>query len=324
MLAQPSFHRRCTIEAFSTLAPSTIPAISLQTIDEDGVNDLMAFWQCLTKYDLAGLSNDFMQKVLLDFKTAKPRCIPQMTKIIKRIPEVPGDHSVWLVALLEIYTIKMTGYEPEQPVNWSKGPTLGCGNCEECRLLNKFLANPRQKSVRFARAKPSRTHLESMFQPNYRLGFGQSSDGRFSWQTHASGSPHILEITKRYAMFPEYEEEYATWKQKKTRFKQFCCSLAPEQRLRTLLGSRHDDLVNARIVTLQRLPTGAPVPGTYQAPYPSKAVDIHAETSTASTASGPPATSSAAELKRKASDDDADENRPPKRTVEVIDLCDVP
>jgi len=86
-----------------------------------------------------------------------------------------------------------TAEPPQKPTDYRRDDQLSC-NCQDCRELSTFLADPEQRQGRFPLAKERRRHLHNII------------DGNRCDSTHATerrGRPYTLVCTKTTASYDE-------------------------------------------------------------------------------------------------------------------------
>ncbi len=87
------------------------------------------------------------------------------------------------------------------PEDWSITPPKGCG-CELCRTLGSFLGNASKQRLDWPIAKEKRRHIHNILDDN---------ELPVSHQTHRSGSPYTLVLTKLPALHAREAEERKAW-----------------------------------------------------------------------------------------------------------------
>lgn len=142
--------------------------------------------------------------------------------------------------------------KPIQTENWSQEP-LGCGECQDCVDLDKFLRNPTERTKRFQMAQERRKHLD------YKL-----DDRFFKKSTDKSKSPHTLIVTKTRA---QYQHDSAKWAQTLCKWKDQLKSLQNEY-MQTLLGDQYQ-----QFVLFQPPPPANAVTGTGSHPLRSNTLE---------------------------------------------------
>lgn len=245
-----------------------------------------------------------------------------MKDLLPEIVKVLGTgFSTWLVELFQVYIVRVLGYEPEQPNNWTMLRLLRC-TCAHCNFLDMFLIDPEQQTKSFFREHAIRDHLQTRLQHS-----GGKHDEGFKFSTTGRGDFQTLVIEKRHA---GYDRKHAAWRSSAADMKSFMRTLDTKQRLKARLGPSYDNVVNLRIVSLRRSKAGVPVPETYQAPLvwtfersarilgassASAAVRNGTETVATRTTTASSRVDVQESTKRKLADDAADSLQPIKRAV---------
>lgn len=285
--------------------------------------DLVMFGTCLSTFSLSAEDHAFHVKIIEECnKNTKTHCGKQILSLLK---VETLRHYAWVGDMVQIYVLRVVGLEPERPEHWMPPRRLGCGQCEECRRLDKFLLDQKQTKCSLRAKQSIRTHLELRFASSHR---------QFRLATDPRGTPHALVVEKRHH---DYDEQLLAWQQRKESAKKELQSLFSEQHMRAFLKSRYDDLINARIVTRQLSETtGAPQSGTQaicsweydRVTRPAQRTVAGATTTSygprPQMSKQPMSTNMASSgaQKRTAPVDGIENQRPSKRKIEVIDLCD--
>lgn len=330
-----------SVQVFSTLAPLAVSLIDLsqpfkrshgkesskssptshQTI-EYTAHDLVSFGKRLGAPGLPeDLQRDFKDGILRKCKAIPPRHAKQLRDLLESVMERFGTvYSTWIVDILQAYIICVLGKEPEhkQPESWYMPQDLGC-MCKVCISLDLFLKDPKQQANSFSRPVAITDHVVEVL---LRANRNYQEALKFDIIRCGERSSALL-ITKRNV---EYDRIHATWVQKAERAKRFLRSLDGgfKQRLQTVLGTSYDDIVELKIVSLERSDIGEPLPGRYQA-QPRWKFGDPSQTSEVSSASagveqramavhkGSLKSSSSTGTKRKAADSAGEKALPHKR-----------
>lgn len=253
-------------QAFAALAPSTITEITVATGAFEDDHGLAMFRSGLIAAQLHDELERLQDRVLVEYGESLPKHNRALLKFLKAISPgiVVTGHTAWFRKLVLAYVLRVVGYEPELPRTWTK-PSKGCG-CEMCKEVDLFLVDPIRRTAVFARNLPVRKHVAERFGARYFDSRTMTNkDGEFTLKTIAERSPHGLEITKNH---DTYRRQHAEWKNRANKERQSLRSLGPTPHLQALLGSRWEDIVMLKFVTLRRDASGA-TPGTYQTPVPA-------------------------------------------------------
>ncbi|MEO8496885.1 MAG: 2OG-Fe(II) oxygenase, partial [Planctomycetota bacterium] len=125
-----------------------------------------------------------------DLTAAQLAAVFGLEKQLGKLSKPSAAISKWLSACQGELESR-THAAPEKPADFRRTAELSC-NCNDCRALAKFLADPDQPQARFPLAKQRRQHLH------------QTIDRHRCDCTHATerrGSPHILVCTKTTASY---------------------------------------------------------------------------------------------------------------------------
>ncbi len=109
---------------------------------------------------------------------------------LAKVPKANSAISRWL-ATCRRELEKRTTDPPQQPADYRRDAQLSC-NCQDCRELSTFLANPEQRQGRFPLVKARRQHLHNII------------DGNRCDCTHVTerrGRPYTLVCTKTTASY---------------------------------------------------------------------------------------------------------------------------
>jgi hypothetical protein len=126
--------------------------------------------------------------------------IPDLKAIAGWLAEAPAARPAY-VRLREhcMAQLRAATAEPvEPPADWRREAELGC-NCEDCRALARFLADPRVPTARFPLAEQRRRHLHSQIQRH---------QCDCTHETERKGRPYTLVCTKTRASYERRESRY--------------------------------------------------------------------------------------------------------------------
>ena len=164
--------------------------------------------------------------------------------------------------VLENYLQRFVCLEPAKPRDWSQ-PRVGC-HCSDCHQLNRFLANPTQKTGNFSMAEKRRRHLQ------YKL-----PDTGCTHDTVCRGSPYTLVVTKT---LKKWQDSHKAWKARCVTANHSFQIIGTEA-LQGVLGNSYEEIVGLKAVKLaspaeanagppaQAAPQAPPTP-TSRAPAP--------------------------------------------------------
>ena len=109
---------------------------------------------------------------------------------LAKLPAANRPISNWLGSCRQELENRTT-QAPQKPVDYRRANKLSC-NCNDCRELSAFLANPDQRQGRFSLAKPRRRHLHQIID-------GDNCD--LTHETERQGRPYTLVCTKNTASY---------------------------------------------------------------------------------------------------------------------------
>jgi hypothetical protein len=109
---------------------------------------------------------------------------------LAKLPAANRAISNWLGSCRQELENRTT-QAPQKPVDYRRANKLSC-NCNDCRELSAFLANPDQRQGRFSLAKPRRRHLHQIID-------GDNCD--LTHETERQGRPYTLVCTKNTASY---------------------------------------------------------------------------------------------------------------------------
>ena len=202
-----------------------------------------------------GLNKD-VQKILqdivsksgqLDVNLFENSWIPFLQKLLPTVNVLPVEGSKkyrpFFQGVIDNYVRRHLIKEPPQPTNTS--PTkLGCGACEACRELDRFLADPKMEVGTFARTAPIRKHLEMRIGKHYKTS------------VEKYGSPHRLLVHKRYDVYRAYRA-LEDFKERRAQVAKDIKSIGVEG-LNKLLGTSHNELISFDSPRNKELVAGGP------------------------------------------------------------------
>lgn len=113
-----------------------------------------------------------------------------MEPSLKKLPPSHPLVSQWLShCLTELRRRKAN--EPKRPGDFRRDAKLTC-NCTDCKLVNAFLANPKEEVLRLTAVQNRRTHVEDKI---------EWAEADLKCTTLRQGSPHTLICTKTIASY---------------------------------------------------------------------------------------------------------------------------
>lgn len=150
------------------------------------------------------LLDGFLAHVLADRRHYDIRgvVIPDLKAIRKWIAKVPAAQPAFSRLLEHCLTeLRTATAQPiEPPRDWTRDASLSC-NCEDCRMLARFLRDPEQRVGRFPLRKDRRQHL-------HRLIDMHQID--LTHVTERVGSPQTLVCTKTQGSYERRLNQYRT------------------------------------------------------------------------------------------------------------------
>ena len=180
--------------------------------------------------------------------------IPLLARLIElsRCNNIPLNEAVpkaFFINVLETYLQRFVCLEPAKPRDWSQ-PRVGC-HCSDCHQLNRFLADPTQKTGSFSMAEKRRRHLE------YKL-----PDTGCTHETVRRGSPHTLVVTKT---MKKWQDSHKAWKARCVTASHGFQTIGTEA-MQEILGGSYEELVSLRAVKLASPAETSAGPPTHAAP----------------------------------------------------------
>jgi len=159
--------------------------------------------------------------------------------------------------VLSIYLERYVQPEPQRSMDWSR-PTVVC-DCQDCSSLNRFLANPTQRTHRFTINGKRRDHV-----------FSKVADTGIDHVVDPTGSCHSLILSKNEKYF---ELMHKAWKDRCTVAKNQLRAIDTEVGLKPLLAGLYDPILSLSIVSggaarEYRLPPPPSASGVAQIPEP--------------------------------------------------------
>ncbi|KAL5331156.1 hypothetical protein ACEPPN_000685 [Leptodophora sp. 'Broadleaf-Isolate-01'] len=174
-------------------------------IDVENSNNIAAFICSCLKFKMDAELNQAVSKMILEMQKVgleffDALYLPMLKTLITSLSErsVPMQDPIvskLFQNTLSTYITRYVRSEPS-PAKDFKRRAVSC-SCQDCRSLNAFLIDPRQKVGRFAVAKKRRGHLHSML-----AGIDCTHD------TERRGSPQTLVVTKTDT---HYKAERKAW-----------------------------------------------------------------------------------------------------------------
>lgn len=121
--------------------------------------------------------------------------------IIEHNPELFDTVAAYIRLVLCAYIRRLVGNEPQAPKNWSL-PHRGCRQgCIWCPTVNTFMADGKEKVLRYKIVEHGRKHLDSNFK--------YSKDAQFDITIDTSSRPYFWVCTKDHKTF---KRAYPAWK----------------------------------------------------------------------------------------------------------------
>lgn len=145
---------------------------------------------------------------------------------VNRAPLDSGSHCGMIRALLRQYTLKCLPMEPTPPRLQLRA--LGCG-CLECRHLDRFLLDPRQKVYHLKEVQKVRNHLRDRIEQEAGLTSAVQK-----------GKHGELRVTKRNG-----EYEHQQWKDALLEKRRSVLSIASSNDLKLLLGDQYSQIIQS-------------------------------------------------------------------------------
>lgn len=125
---------------------------------------------------------------------------PDLKAIARWLPETPAVQPAYTRlrehCLAELRAATAQPVEP--PADWRRDAELGC-NCEDCRALSRFLADPAAPVARFPLAEQRRRHLHDQIERH---------QCDCTHETERKGRPYTLVCTKTRASYERREQQY--------------------------------------------------------------------------------------------------------------------
>ena len=149
--------------------------------------------------------------------------IPLIPELKARLPQNPTTESsipaVFLRTLVERYLQDILGAPPKQPEAVEK--KVNC-RCEDCTKINRFLWSDTAVET-FRVAQNRRNHIEDQFRTAVRSAV--------TFATITGGSPHTLQVTKRYETFAA-----GKWKTRVQKARVFLAVIGTPEELARIMG----------------------------------------------------------------------------------------
>ena len=162
--------------------------------------------------------------------------IPLLAHLVElsRCKNIPLNEAVpgtFFKNVLETYVQRSVCLEPAKPRDWSQ-PRVGC-HCSDCHQLNRFLADPTQKTGNFPMAEKRRRHLQ------YKL-----PDTGCTHEIVCRGSPYTLVVTKT---MKKWQDSHKAWKARcVTASNNF--QIIGTEALQGILGESYEEIVSLKAV----------------------------------------------------------------------------
>ncbi|KAH8897996.1 hypothetical protein GQ53DRAFT_712511 [Thozetella sp. PMI_491] len=209
----------------------------------------------------AGIENDLVElytaKLTADANTIPGPAfqniwLPLMYLIIpilesNSIPLTTPRYQKLFRAMLTAYKVNFIGRQPVKETNFSRAPVPDC--CSDCRALNVFLQDPRQKVERFTMGKTRRRHLEM------KLWQWPSN---FRTTTDQSGRTYTLVVQK---VNEANDLERREWQGRRTQAVKMLRKFG-QNKLKALLGDYYNRLYDMQDLEAVDAATGPGVAGT--------------------------------------------------------------
>ncbi|KAF1999945.1 hypothetical protein P154DRAFT_535176 [Amniculicola lignicola CBS 123094] len=146
----------------------------------------------------------------------------------------------WIKSTLLRLTLVLANRKPIQPPNWARATSIPC-DCEPCRWLKHFLADPNQEAGRFTYVANIRTHLQRHL---------PSQDYKF--EVDKRGSPQTLVIWKTNNAYNRLKQD---WDRDRESY---------WGRVRRLRSSFTDAMLGEDITTYTSMGNASPTPPVLQ------------------------------------------------------------
>lgn len=180
--------------------------------------------------------------------------IPLPARLIElsRCNNIPLNEAVpktFFKDVLKTYLPRFVCMEPAKPRDWSQ-PRVAC-HCSDCHQLNRFLADPTQKTGRFPMAEKRRKHLQ------YKL-----PDTGCTHETVCQGSPYTLVVTKT---MKKWQDTHKAWKARcVTAGHSF--QIIGTEALKEILGDFYEEITSLKAMKLASPAKASAGPPTHAAP----------------------------------------------------------
>lgn len=167
--------------------------------------------------------------------------------IVEDDPNLFDAVSSYIRLSLCTYIPRLVGNEPLKPKDWSL-PHKGCGSCEHCARVADFMANGKERILKYPVAERGRRHLTYEFDASY---YSRGTND-FDISTDTSGRPYSWVCTKVHRNF---NISHPKWKANRQTAQQKLKAIGGKDmgNLRTYLGEHFDAIMSCQTENLPDL-----------------------------------------------------------------------
>lgn len=207
-------------------------------------NDIARMVDICIATNLKDEENGLLDKMMLDASNADARTLEVVfMDFLLVLRRIMLEHKISFSTkkyqdtfqyIIRTFVAEYVGMEPMRPENYAGDATkkAGCNSssCGDCKDLNHFCQNPRERMWELKATEARRNHVES-----------QISRSRFRTEfvRRPQGAPHILRIHK--TQYEMWQADHNAWLQRCTKVKNYLDGIGHDA-LRELLADKYESV----------------------------------------------------------------------------------